>query len=59
MARVKRYSERPHPVRFHKRIDAELAKYLSNHPDVTKSDIIQNAVECFLCNKKCKARLRL
>lgn len=56
--RVTKYSK-PYGVRFTKRVESELIKYRVNHPELNRSDVIQNAVECFLFNKKCLAKRRL
>jgi len=54
-----KYSRQSHSVRFLIKVDNELQKFLIDNPNITKSEVIQNSVECFLFNKSCKAKRRL
>jgi len=57
MTRVSRYGK-PHAVRFKKAINKALITFCIEK-EVNESDVIQEAVECFLMNPKCLARKRL
>ncbi|MFA4991388.1 MAG: hypothetical protein WC569_02290 [Candidatus Omnitrophota bacterium] len=59
IARIKKYSKGAYAVRFKIHVEKALLKYIAKHPETSKSDIIQNAVECWLFNKKCLAKRRL
>lgn len=55
--RITQYSK-PRAVRFKKKVDRELASYCVKN-EISPSTLIQTAVECFLFNKDCKARIKL
>jgi hypothetical protein len=57
MGRVSRYGK-PHAVRFKKVVDKALITFCIEK-ELNESDVIQEAVECFLMNHKCSARKRL
>jgi len=56
MPRIKKYGK-AHAVRFKKDVEKKLLQ-VCIQKEVNKSDIIQNAVECYLFNKKCFAKRR-
>jgi hypothetical protein len=56
MTKVSRYGK-PHGVRFIKDVEKALLA-LCKKREVNESNIIQEAVECYLLNPKCVARRR-
>ena len=56
MPRISEYGK-SYGVRFKKKVEKELTKYCIER-EVNPSTPIQEAVECFLMNPKCKARRR-
>lgn len=57
MKRASKYGK-PRTVRFRRYNDTAVQKYVLDHNDVTISDVVNDAVECFLRNPKCLAHRR-
>ena len=57
MPRLVRFGK-PYAVRFRKELEKDLITLCINN-EINESEVIQQAVECFLKNSKCFARRRM